>query len=71
MNEPLIPAFYLTLLAAGLGSVEVGLGSALVEGTLAAWALVLLVGLPLIVAGSVGFMAPLLGGPNQKGSIDA
>lgn len=63
--------FRLGLLAVGMGAVEIGLGSALVEGTLAGWALVLLVGLPLILAGSAGFMAPLLGGPNQKGSIDA
>lgn len=61
----------LGLLAVGMGTVEIGLGSALVEGTLASWALVLLIGLPFIVAGSAGFMAPLLGGPNQKGSIDA
>ena len=63
--------FRLGLLAVGMGAVEIGLGSALVEGILAGWALVLFVGLPLIVAGSAGFMVPLLGGPNQKGSIDA
>ncbi len=63
--------FRLGLLAVGMGAVETGLGSALVEGTLAGWALALLVGVPLIVAGSAGFMAPLLGGPNQKGSSDA
>lgn len=61
----------LILLAAGLGAVEIGLGSALVNGSLASWALVLLVGLPLIVAGSAGFMTPLLGGAKQKGSTDA
>ena len=61
----------LILLAAGMGAVEIGLGSALVNGSLAAWALVLLVGLPLIVAGSAGFMAPLFGGADQKGAIDA
>jgi len=63
--------FRLALLAVGLGSVEIGIGSALVESSLAGWALVLLIGLPFIVAGSSGLMAPLLGGPNQKGSIDA
>ena len=52
------------LLALGLGAVEIGLGSA-VNGSLVAWALVLLVGLPLIAAGSAGFMAPMFGGPAQ------
>jgi hypothetical protein len=64
--------FRLILLTIGLGVVEIGLGSGLVQGSLAGWALVLLVGLPLIVAGSAGFMAPLLGGPRTKGrSTDA
>ena len=63
--------FRLGLLALGMGAVEIGLGDALVRGSLAGWALVLLVGLPLIIAGSAGFMAPLLGGPNKKGSTDA
>ena len=60
--------FRLILLAVGLGVVEIGLGSGLVEGSLTGWALVLLVGLPLVVAGSAGFMVPLLGGPQTKGS---
>lgn len=59
--------FRLFLLAAGMGVVEIGLGRALVDASLTSWALVLL-GLPLIVAGSAGFMAPLLSGPTQKGS---
>ena len=63
--------FRLGLLAAGMGAVEIGLGDALVRGSVLGWALALLVGLPLIFAGSAGFMAPLLGGPNQKGSTDA
>ncbi len=64
--------FRLLLLAAGLAAAEVGLGSALVDGSLVGWALALLVGLPLIVAGSAGFMVPLLGGPRRKGnSLDA
>ncbi len=64
--------FRLLVLAAGLGAVEIGLASALVEGSLVGWALVLIVGLPLIVAGSAGFMVPLLGGAKQKGrSTDA
>jgi len=60
--------FRLLLLAAGMAAVESGLGSVLVEGSVGSWLLVLLVGLPLIVAGSVGFMAPLLGGPRAKGT---
>jgi hypothetical protein len=60
--------FRLVLLAAGMATVEIGLGSALVEGSTAGWALVLLIGLPLIVAGSAGFMAPLLGGATEKGT---
>jgi hypothetical protein len=60
--------FRLILLAAGLGVVETGLGSGLVDGSLEGWALVLLVGLPLIVAGSAGFMVPLFGGAKQEGT---
>lgn len=60
--------FRLVLLAAGMAAVEIGLGNALVEGSIVGWALVLLIGLPLIVAGSAGFMAPLLGGATQKGT---
>ena len=60
--------FRLLLLAAGMAAAEIGLGSALVDGAAGGWALTLLVGLPLIVAGSAGFMVPLLGGPRQKGA---
>jgi len=56
------------LLAAGMGAVEIGLGGALVDGSFTGWALVLLVGVPLIVAGSAGFIVPLLGGRQQKGT---
>lgn len=63
--------FRLVLLTGGMAAVEIGLGSALVEGSIAGWALVLLVGLPLIIAGSAGFMAPLLGGAKQRGPNDA
>ena len=64
--------FRLALLTAGMAAVEIGLGSALVEGSVAGWVLVLVVGLPLIIAGSAGFIAPLLGGAKQKGtSADA
>lgn len=63
--------FQLVLLALGLGAIESGLGSALVEGSLVGWLVVFLVGLPLIVAGSAGFMVPLLGGSTAKGAEDA
>ena len=63
--------FRLVLLATGMGAIEIGLGDALAKGSPLGWVLVLLVGLPLIVAGSAAFMAPLLGGPKQKGSTDA
>jgi hypothetical protein len=61
----------LAFLAIGLGAVEIGLPGALVGGSLAGWILVLLVGLPLIVAGSAGFMAPLLRSGSPKGVPDA
>ena len=57
----------LALLTVGIAAVETGLGDALVEGSVGAWALVLLIGLPMIIAGSAGFMTPLLGGAKQKG----
>ena len=49
------------LMAGGLGLTEIGLGDALTVGSLSSWALVM-VGLALIVGGSGGFMAALLGG---------
>jgi len=61
----------LILLAVGMGAVEIGVSSALIDGSPVGWLLVLLVGLPLIVAGSAGFMTQLLGGAKQKGSTDA
>lgn len=61
----------LALLSGGMAAVEIGLGTALVGGSIAGWALVLLVGLPLLVAGSAGFMVPLLGGASERGSHDA
>ena len=59
--------FRVLLLMVGLAAVEIGLGSALVEGSLSAWGLVFLIGLPMIVAGSAGFMVPLFGGGHEKG----
>ena len=63
--------FRLVLLAVGMGAIEIGLGDALAKGSPLGLALVLLVGLPLVVAGSAAFMAPLLGGTKQKGSPHA
>ncbi len=62
--------FRLALLTLGMAAVEIGLGDALVMGSLWGWALVALVGLPLIVAGSAGFIVPLLAGGLSKGSSD-
>ena len=59
--------FRIGLLAVGFAAVELGLPPALVDGSLGGWLLVLLVGLPLIVAGSAGFIGPLLGGAVRKG----
>ncbi len=59
--------FRIGLLTAGFAAVEVGLGPALADGSLGGWLLVLIVGLPLIVAGSAGFIGPLLGGAVRKG----
>ena len=59
--------FLIGLLAVGFAAVEVGLRPALVDGSLGGWLLVLLIGLPLIVAGSAGFIGPLLGGAVRKG----
>ena len=59
--------FRIGLLTAGFAAVELGLRPALVDGSLGGWLLVLLIGLPLIVAGSAGFIGPLLGGAVRKG----
>jgi hypothetical protein len=59
------------ILAAGMAAVETGIGPAVAGGSLTAWGLVILVGLPLIVTGSAGFMAPLFSGANQTESNDA
>lgn len=58
--------FRLALLAAGLGLVEIGLGDGLGGGSPLGWGIALLVGLPLLVAGSAGFIGPLLGGPVSR-----
>lgn len=63
--------FRVSLLALGMGIIEISLGGALLQGSIVGWAIVILIGLPLVVAGSAGFIGPLLGGPQQKGSTDA
>lgn len=63
--------FRLGLLTVGLAAVEIGLGEGLIRGSLGGWAVALIVGLPLIVAGSAGFIVPLLSGGVSKGSPDA
>ena len=61
----------LGLLALGMAAIEIGLGSALIDQSPIGWALILVVGVPLIVAGSAGFMVPLLRAEREKGSLDA
>lgn len=59
--------FRIGLLTVGFAAVEVGFRPAPADGSLGGWLLVLIVGLPLIVAGSAGFIGPLLGGAVRKG----
>ena len=58
--------FRIGLLALGFAAVELGLPPALASGSIGDWALTAL-GLLLIVAGSAGFIGPLLGGAVRKG----
>jgi len=59
--------FRIILLAVGLGAVEIGLVGAVGSGAPLAW-LAVVIGLLVIVAGSAGFMVPLLGGrADQEG----
>lgn len=50
------------LLAAGLGLTEMGLLAAMGAGQASGWAMTLLVGLPLLIAGTAGIIHPLLKG---------
>ncbi|MFP5343946.1 MAG: hypothetical protein ACLGIJ_13660 [Candidatus Limnocylindria bacterium] len=59
--------FRVALLTVGLAAVELGLVPALATGSVGGWALALL-GLPLIVAGSAGFIGPLLGATSKGGT---
>lgn len=58
--------FRLIVLALGLGITEIGLSSA-VGGSIGGWLVVLLIGLPLVVAGTAWFMVPLFGAGQPKG----
>ncbi len=57
----------LVLLALGMGLIEIGLTDALGRGSLAGWALVLVGGFPLVLAGTAGFIGPLVGAGRDKG----
>lgn len=58
--------FRIGLLTLGFAAVELGLPPALTGGSIGDWALAAL-GLLLIIAGSAGFIGPLLGGAARKG----
>src|SRR5581483_11632228 len=59
--------FRVLLVALGLGAAEIGLTGVVTDGSAAAWALLLFVGMPLIVAGSAGIIGPFLGTPVPAG----
>lgn len=59
--------FRVLLVALGLGAAEIGLTGVVTDGSASAWALLLLVGMPLIVAGSAGIIGPFLGAPVRAG----
>jgi hypothetical protein len=58
--------FRIVLLAVGLGAVEIGLVAAIGQQAPLGW-LPIMIGLVLLVAGSAGFMVPLLGGRTDPG----
>lgn len=59
MRSLLVRVAMLTL---GMGLTEIGLTDAFTRGSLGAWALVLAVGFPLIIVGTMGLIGPLLAG---------
>lgn len=59
--------FRIVLLAIGLGGAEMGLVGAVGPGAAPLGWLAVAIGLVLIVAGSAGFMVPLLGGRAEQG----
>lgn len=58
--------FRIVLLAVGLGAIEIGLVAGVGSGTPSGW-LAAAIGLVLLVAGSAGFMVPLLDGRADQG----
>ena len=56
------------LLTLGFAAVELGLPPALAMGSIGDWAITV-IGLLLVIAGSAGFIGPLLGGAVRKGEI--
>ena len=60
----------LGLLVLGMGLIEIGLGDAVGRGSLLAWALIVLVGLPLVLAGTAGFIGPLFASGRDKGDAE-
>lgn len=63
MMAPLLLRLF--VLAAGLGTTEVALGQVFVDGSGVGWVLLVL-GVVEILAGSAGFMAPILAGRSMK-----
>lgn len=60
----------LGLLALGMGLVEIGLSDAIGQGSPGGWLVVLVGGLPLVVAGTAGFVGPLVGAGRGSGRGD-
>lgn len=56
----------LLLLAGGLGVTEIALTGLFSRAELTDWLLLLLVGLPLLVAGTRGFLGPMLGAHSDE-----
>lgn len=59
--------FRIAVLTVGFGVVELGLPPALAMGSIGDWAITA-IGLLLVIAGSAGFIGPLLGGAVRKGT---
>ncbi|MBI3747311.1 MAG: hypothetical protein HY262_00455 [Chloroflexi bacterium] len=55
----------LAILTLGMGVTEIGLTEAFGRGSPGAWALVLAVGFPLIIVGTMGLIGPLLAGRHK------
>ncbi len=59
--------FRLAILALGMGLIETGLTDALGRGALSGWGLVMLGGVPLVLAGTAGYIGPLIGAGRERG----